>query len=487
MHQNLTIMFTDVVGFTRLTSHMTRADMRRLMQVHDETVLPVVDAYDGRRIKSMGDAFLLTFRSPTDAVLCGIAIQDAVAAARSKAGGAADLFLRVAISSGDVRLERNDIFGEAVNIAARLESLTPANAVYFAESVYLAMAKADVAVDTIGTQTLKGIPEPIKIFAARPVADLANDPGALPFGGAHLRRAARPSVTHRLRAMARSTWVTRSADFGRRFLVAGAAAAGAGAAAVALTVAISSITTGELTPPIGDAGAAHSAISPSAPESQLAAQAASEHGRDQAIDPDAWLARGIVLLDGGESQSLQTWIETGLTQTATRGPALLLRGHLAYENGDHKSALDDYANAIGVQQSMADDQRLAEQVVAQLSQFTADVEQLVRAHPGEALLQALARRSGEEGFFGRHHAVRILEGLGQGQRVRWFDYAVEEIRGRSACEDRLAAVNILGELGDARAIPYLKEARGSGVGDWFENRCLRGAAKQWIAVLEADG
>lgn len=477
-------MFTDVVGFTRMTSHMTRADMRRLMQVHDETVLPIVDAYDGRRIKSMGDAFLLTFRSPTDAVLCGMAIQDAVAAVRAKNDAAADLHLRVAISSGDVRLERHDIFGEAVNIAARLESLTPADAVYFAESVYLAMAKADVAVDTVGTESLKGIPDPIKIYAARPLADLAELPTALPFDGAHMRRAVRPSLVHRLRAVARSAWVTRSANFGRRVLIGGAAAAGAGAAAVALSVVITSIGTGELTPPIGDAGAS---LQPqvSQQEQNVAADRADE--APQNTDPDAWLKTGVALLGSSDDDKLNTWIEAGLTQDATRAHALLLRGHAAYQRGQTKQAFADYAAAADAQQSLADDSRLASHAAAQISQFTADIELLVRTHTSDALLAALAQRSGEEGFFGRHHAVRILQDLGHGDRVRWFDYAVEEIRGRSACEDRLAAVNILGELGDPAAIPILKEARGSGVGGWIENRCLRGAAKDWIKQLSEAG
>ena len=489
-HQNLTIMFTDVVGFTRLTSNMTRADMRRLMQVHDETVLPIIDAYGGRRIKSMGDAFLLTFRSPTDAVLCGMAVQDAVAAARAANPHAADLQVRVAISSGDVRLERNDIFGEAVNIAARLESLTPPNAVYFAESVYLAMAKADVAAQAIGTKTLKGIPHPVKIYAASPVADAEAQPDALPFGGTHTQRTARPSLAHRARAIARSAWLTRSANFGRQVLVGGAAAAGAGAAAVALTVVISSIVGGELTPPIGDVGAAHQATTEYGLRPGQNAGAEAVHASVDAaggVSPANWLVTGLASLDRGDGAAFDAYVDAGMAREATRAHATMLRGYARAASGQIKRALGDFAAAVEAEETLANDARLAGQLVAQLSQYTADIERFIRAHPSEALLEALAKRSGEEGFFGRHHAVRILQDLGHDERVRWFDYAVEEIRGRSACEDRLAAVNILGELGDPKAIPYLREARGSGVGAWLENRCLRGVAKTWIEQLEAQG
>ena len=191
-HENLTIMFTDVVGFTRLTSSLSRADMRHLMLIHDRTVLPIASAYGGQKIKSIGDAFLIVFRSPTDAVLCGMAIQDAVA--EQRAADTPDLHLRVALSAGDVRVERGDVFGEAVNVASRIEALTPPDAVYFSESVYLAMSKADLGVDAVGEHSLRGIPDPVSVYRARPVEGAAD---SAPFGGMHTRRAVRPSVVQR--------------------------------------------------------------------------------------------------------------------------------------------------------------------------------------------------------------------------------------------------------------------------------------------------
>lgn len=476
-HENLTIMFTDVVGFTRLTSRLSRADMRQLMQVHDRTVLPIVNAYGGQKIKSIGDAFLIGFRSPTDAVLCGMAIQDAVA--EQRAGAVPDLHLRVALSAGDVRVERGDVFGEAVNVASRIESLTPPDAVYFSESVYLAMSKADLAVDRVGEQQLRGIPDPVIVYRAQPVN---TTDGALPFGGVHTRRAARPSVVQRLRAVARSAWVTRSALAGRRAVLAVAGAAGAGAAAVALTVLIASLGSGELTPPIGEVGAVPHAQPERLPDDAPRASAGpATHG-----DPSAWYAQALQLFQDDARDALHARLAAAEGQAGLRAHARLLQGHMAYRDKAAQDALAHYRAAIDARPALADDPMLAANTIAQLSQYTADVESLIRAHPSESLVAALARRSGEPGFFGRHHAVRILERLGMAQQVRWFDYAVEEIRGRSACEDRLEAVNILGELGDPAAIPILEEARGSGVGGWLENRCLRGAAKAWIKRLEAQ-
>ena len=67
--ENLAIVFTDIVGYTARTSRQTREENARLLAEHDRLLLPIVRAFGGRRVKSIGDALLLTFRSPTDSVL----------------------------------------------------------------------------------------------------------------------------------------------------------------------------------------------------------------------------------------------------------------------------------------------------------------------------------------------------------------------------------------------------------------------------------
>jgi adenylate cyclase len=69
--QNLAIMFTDIKGFTERTSGSTREGMKSLLAEHDRLLVPVFQYFDGRIVKTIGDAFLVTFGSPTDAVLCG--------------------------------------------------------------------------------------------------------------------------------------------------------------------------------------------------------------------------------------------------------------------------------------------------------------------------------------------------------------------------------------------------------------------------------
>ncbi len=161
---NLAIVFTDIKGFTERTSRQTLEQNQRLLKVHNDLLTPIFKAFGGRIIKSIGDAFLVTFESPTQAVLSGMAIQDRLWQYNRSALDAERLDVRVAINVGEVRVESNDVFGEPVNIASRVESIAEAGEVFFTEAVYLAMNKAEVPAQEVGAFELKGIPGKIRVF-----------------------------------------------------------------------------------------------------------------------------------------------------------------------------------------------------------------------------------------------------------------------------------------------------------------------------------
>ncbi|MDY7228135.1 adenylate/guanylate cyclase domain-containing protein [Hyalangium rubrum] len=161
---NLAIVFTDIKGFTERTSRQTHEENQRLLQVHHDLLAPLFKAFGGRILKSIGDAFLVTFESPTQAVLSGVAIQDRLWQYNRSATENERLDVRVAINVGEVRVEASDVFGEPVNIASRVEGLAEAGEVYFTEAVYLAMNKAEVPSQEVGAFELKGIPGKIRVF-----------------------------------------------------------------------------------------------------------------------------------------------------------------------------------------------------------------------------------------------------------------------------------------------------------------------------------
>ncbi|KFE69611.1 adenylate/guanylate cyclase domain-containing protein [Hyalangium minutum] len=161
---NLAIVFTDIQGFTERTSRQTHEENQRLLQVHHDLLAPLFTRFGGRIIKSIGDAFLVTFESPTQAVLSGVAIQDRLWEYNRTALESEQLRVRVAINVGEVRVEPNDVFGEPVNIAARVEGIAEPGEVYFTEALYLSMNKAEVPSEEVGAFELKGIPGKIRVF-----------------------------------------------------------------------------------------------------------------------------------------------------------------------------------------------------------------------------------------------------------------------------------------------------------------------------------
>lgn len=183
---NLAIVFTDIKGFTERTSMQTLEQNETLLKTHNELLAPLFKGLGGRIVKTIGDAFMVTFESPTSAVLAGVAVQDALWSYNQSAAPEAQLHVRVAINVGEVRMEGNDVFGEPVNIAARVEGVAEADEVTFTESVYLSMNRAELAAEELGRFELKGIPEQIRLYKVT----RGTTPGEPPFGNKGLARLA---------------------------------------------------------------------------------------------------------------------------------------------------------------------------------------------------------------------------------------------------------------------------------------------------------
>jgi class 3 adenylate cyclase len=169
----LTIAFTDIKGFTDRTAHADRDFVVRLLKSQDDLLRPIIRQYAGTIIKTIGDAFLLTFESPTNAVLCALMMQNVLREHNQKVPEGERIEIRVAINTGEVSIKDGDVFGEPVNLASRIEGITDANEIWFSESTYLAMNKQEVPTSLVGEFRLKGVPEAIKVF--RVVQDLASD------------------------------------------------------------------------------------------------------------------------------------------------------------------------------------------------------------------------------------------------------------------------------------------------------------------------
>lgn len=171
--ENLAIVFIDIAGFTPRTSSQTREENLQMLRRFDGIVRPLVRCYSGRVVKTIGDAYLLTFRSPTDALLCSMAIQDRIAETDAAIDPADRFTIRAAVNVGEVRIEGGDVYGEAVNIASRIEGKAGAGEIYFSESVFLSMTRTEVPSEEVGYFELKGISGKVRLYRV-PRADEAG-------------------------------------------------------------------------------------------------------------------------------------------------------------------------------------------------------------------------------------------------------------------------------------------------------------------------
>jgi len=169
-------MFTDMVGSTQLAQKDERSALA-LIEEQEKLARPVLTAHHGRWVKSTGDGFLAEFSSALDAVECAVEFLGRVSERNRRPGGT-PLRVRVGVHLGDVQRRAGDIFGDAVNVAARVESAAEAGGICISGPVYeLVRNKVAYTLERLGAQTLKGVAEPVELY--RVVASAAS-PGSPP-------------------------------------------------------------------------------------------------------------------------------------------------------------------------------------------------------------------------------------------------------------------------------------------------------------------
>ncbi|MCH8997384.1 MAG: tetratricopeptide repeat protein [Proteobacteria bacterium] len=162
------ILVADVVAFSRLVGEDEEGTLARLRATRMEVFEPRLARHHGRMVKLMGDGALVEFASVVDAVTCAVDIQQAMT---QRAAGQAErdrILYRIGINVGDVVVEGDDILGDGVNIAARLEGLAEPGGISVSGKVYDEVrGKVDFAFDDLGKQRMKNIEEPIRVYAIR--------------------------------------------------------------------------------------------------------------------------------------------------------------------------------------------------------------------------------------------------------------------------------------------------------------------------------
>jgi len=173
------ILAADVAGYSRLMGADEEGTLERLKALHRELLDPKFAEHRGRIVKTTGDGMLVEFASVVDAVRCAVEVQRGMP--ERNAGVEADnrIELRIGINLGDVIVEGDDLYGDGVNIAARIEALADAGGVFVSNTVHDHVRdRLPFAFDDLGEQQVKNIARPVRVYRVRDVSGAAEGPSA---------------------------------------------------------------------------------------------------------------------------------------------------------------------------------------------------------------------------------------------------------------------------------------------------------------------
>ncbi|MDZ4808621.1 MAG: adenylate/guanylate cyclase domain-containing protein, partial [Bacteroidota bacterium] len=154
------IMFTDIVGYTMLMGNDEQKAFE-LLNKNRQIQKPIIEQYNGRWIKELGDGVMASFNTVSDAVNAAIKIQEACNAAN-------EFKLRIGIHLGEVVFENDDVFGDGVNIASRIQALAPPGGIWISESVHNNVSnKNDIDTEFVKVEQLKNVKEPVRIYQVK--------------------------------------------------------------------------------------------------------------------------------------------------------------------------------------------------------------------------------------------------------------------------------------------------------------------------------
>ena len=162
------ILAADVAGYSRLMEADEEGTLAALRAIRRELGDPRIAEHKGRIVKTTGDGLLVEFQSVVDAVRCAAEIQRAMAERNADIAPVKRIEFRIGIHQGDIIVEDGDIFGDGVNLAARLEGLAEPGGICVSGRVHADVAgKLDADFEDLGDQQLKNISRPVRVFRAR--------------------------------------------------------------------------------------------------------------------------------------------------------------------------------------------------------------------------------------------------------------------------------------------------------------------------------
>src|SRR5262249_30015272 len=177
------ILAADIAGYSRLMG-ADEAGTAQALREHRTAAEPLITQHGGRIVKTTGDGILIEFSSVVGAVDCALALQRLVAVRNAGSARDRNLEWRIGVHLGDVLIEGDDILGDGVNIAARLEGIAEPGGICISDDAFRQVrGKIEAEFADLGEQSLKNIARPLRVYSVRPTSPSAQPiapPAALP-------------------------------------------------------------------------------------------------------------------------------------------------------------------------------------------------------------------------------------------------------------------------------------------------------------------
>jgi len=175
------ILAADVAGYSRLMGVDEEGTLERLKALRRELLDPKIAVHNGRIVKTTGDGMLVEFASVVDAVRCAVSVQQAMPERNTGIAADSRIELRIGINLGDVIVEGEDLYGDGVNIAARIEALADPGGVFVSNTVHDHVRdRLPFIFEDLGEQQVKNIARPVRVYRVRDVRAAESTPAHSP-------------------------------------------------------------------------------------------------------------------------------------------------------------------------------------------------------------------------------------------------------------------------------------------------------------------
>src|SRR3954453_4675573 len=163
------IVAGDIAGYSRLMEIDEEGTHARVMRIERDLIEPSITEHSGTLVKTTGDGFIAIFDSPVEAVKCGIVIQQNLVGRNASIPKHHWIEYRIGVNLGDVIIESDDVYGDGVNIASRLEGIADPGQVYISGGIYEQIKhKLVCGYESLGDRKVKNITDPVRVYRVLP-------------------------------------------------------------------------------------------------------------------------------------------------------------------------------------------------------------------------------------------------------------------------------------------------------------------------------